>query len=109
MLKTSFAFYSVSVLLFIFLFPIKLSGSEGNLDAFSGLYQMLLDIVPTDIISPFVNGNALQIIFIGVILGVTIFIAGDRATLFRDGSNQANTLLDIISEMLMKATGICFS
>lgn len=102
MLKTAFVFSAISVIPFVFLFPLKLSGGVGSL-ALSGLYKMLLDIIPPDIFSPFISGNALQIIFIGVILSIAILIAGERAAGVREGLNQTNTLVEIVSELLMKA------
>lgn len=43
------------------------------------LYQMVLNIIPGNIISPFQTGNALQIIFLACICGAGTLVLGDPA------------------------------
>ena len=49
-------------------------GASGVGDGFSSLFQMILDIVPRDIFTPFTEGNTLQILFLAIIAGVTTLL-----------------------------------
>lgn len=53
------------------LFSVTIS-NDSNITGFSAALQMVLDIVPNNIIEPFVAGNALQAIVIAVIAGIAI-------------------------------------
>ena len=44
------------------------------------LYQMVLNIIPGNIISPFQTGNALQIIFLACICGAGTLVLGDSVS-----------------------------
>jgi len=41
---------------------VPLSGGTNGESGFLKLFEMILDIIPTDIISPFQTGNALQVV-----------------------------------------------
>ena len=48
--------------------------------AIMDLYQMVLNIIPGNIISPFQTGNALQIIFLACICGAGTLVLGDSVS-----------------------------
>lgn len=80
-------------------FTVSLGGS--NKADFSDLYQMLLDIVPSNLITPFTEGNPLQIIFIAVIFGASMLVMNDKMTVVSKFVEQ----LDFIVQFIMK----CFN
>lgn len=48
-------------------------GTGGNSD-YSQIIKLLFDIVPSNLFQPFITGNALQIMFISMILGIAMLI-----------------------------------
>ncbi|MCR4841818.1 MAG: dicarboxylate/amino acid:cation symporter [Eubacterium sp.] len=42
------------------------------------MVELVLGVVPTDIVSPFQDGNTLQIIFIAIVLAITLLVMGER-------------------------------
>ena len=52
--------------------------------------QMLLNVVPDNILNPFVNGDTQQIIFMAVIAGIMLLILGDRVGMLTRGVEQVN-------------------
>lgn len=77
-------------------FTVDLGG--GDQTDFSDLYQMLLDIVPLNLITPFTEGNPLQIIFTAVIFGAAMLVLNDKTTAVSKFVEQ----LDFIVQFIMK-------
>ena len=80
--------------------PLELSSGGAALSGFSTIYQIILDIVPSDIISPFLNGNTLQIIFLGAAVGIALLILGDRAAAVRTFIEQTNEVVQFLMEAI---------
>ena len=78
----------------------KVIGRIAALSGFSTIYQIILDIVPSDIISPFLNGNTLQIIFLGAAVGIALLILGDRAAAVRTFIEQTNEVVQFLMEAI---------
>lgn len=84
------------------LFPVAAeAGSEisGN---FSAIYQMVLEIVPSDIVSPFLNGNALQLVFLGICVGAALLILGERVSAAQSTLLQVNEAIQFLMSILGK-------
>ncbi|MCC8104375.1 MAG: dicarboxylate/amino acid:cation symporter [Clostridiales bacterium] len=101
MLLSMFGIGILAVLLLMWFFPVSLGGEGGGLSGLLAVYQMILDIVPSDIITPFQEGNIMQVIFMGVCVGLALLILGDRAGAVRTLVEQLN---DVVS-FLMGALG----
>ncbi|MCF0247254.1 MAG: cation:dicarboxylase symporter family transporter, partial [Synergistes sp.] len=71
------------------------SGSHGT--GLYAVYKMILDIVPSDIVTPFQSGNALQVIFLAIVMGMVLLVLGDRVSPVRD----ALSLLNIVTNFIM--------
>lgn len=63
------------------------------------LTQMLLDIIPTNLFSPFVENNTPQILILGLLLGSALLSLGDRVS-------ELNELLLQVNEWIMSAMKI---
>lgn len=100
MLGGTFILAAVMALAGSLIFPVATAGNHisGN---FTEIYQMVLNIVPSDIISPFLNGNALQLVFLGACVGVALLILGERV------SAAQNTLMQLYDavQFLMSVLG----
>ena len=75
-----------------------LNSGGGSQADFSDLYQMLLDIIPSNLIAPFIDGNTLQIVFIAVIFGTALLVLNDKTTVVSKVVEQ----LDYIVQFIMK-------
>ena len=80
------------------LFPVKLSqdSTSGNTGVFSTLLNMILDIIPSDIITPFQSGNALQIIFIAGCFGIGCIFLSEAVSETVNVVNQINAIVQAV-------------
>ena len=72
-------------------FPVG-NGASASVDM-SALWQMIVDIVPTNIFLAFSTGNVLQIIFISVLVGITILILLPRSTNIAEWMDNSNMIV----------------
>ncbi len=77
-------------------------GAGGESDQFGSVLQMFFDIVPKDPVSPFSNGNSLQVIFIAILLGVAILMLGGRGDRLRALIEQGNAAMQTVMELIGK-------
>lgn len=84
------------------LFPLVRETGNDISGNFSEICQMILGIVPSDIISPFLNGNALQIVFLGICTGTALLILGERVLAVQDFVMQANEVIRFLMGALGK-------
>lgn len=59
---------------------------------------MVLGIVPDNFLTPFLEGNPLQIIFLAVLAGMAMLILGNRAAVVSMFLEQANVIILLIME-----------
>ena len=57
-------------------FRIELGGGEAS--GFSQILDMVYDIVPSNLFSPFVTGNTLQLIFVAIIAGLAMLVLSSK-------------------------------
>ena len=88
-----------------FLFPSasNAAGLEStNTSGLSDIVHLVFDIVPSDIISPFSTGNAMQIVLISVIIGVAILLLGEKTQYLKKTAEDLNTLILSIMSFICK-------
>ena len=100
-----FLFFTYLTLVFIvssviWFFDISFSGGGTGGGSMSELYLMLLDIIPSNIITPFIEGNSLQIIFIAVIFGLAMLVLDKKATVAAKFVEQSNYIVQFIMEVI---------
>lgn len=81
------------------LFSVESNGMAMDSGAASELYGMILDIIPSDIVTPFQTGNALQIIFLACAFGIGSLILNQSVTALTEIVSQ----LHIVVQLLMSA------
>lgn len=95
------------------LFPITLSGASDGDGSFTKLFSLILDIVPSDIVTPFQTGNAMQIIFIAACVGIGIILLGEVVDETVMVVNQINAIVQLltigISKVLPAFIFLCIS
>lgn len=77
-----------------------LAAETGN--TASQIYGMILGIIPSNFLSPFVEDNSLQIIFIAICLGLALLVLGDKVPVVNDMICQANMATDFMMEILSR-------
>ena len=97
-------------LLFAFLFPLVMmaaavpffivssSGGE-SFDIFT-LYKMILDIIPSNIVTPFGEGNTLQIVFLAIAFGIGVLILGKRTSILTQATEQLNFVVQLAMDAI---------
>ena len=70
--------------------------AQGQSSPLVQISRMFFDILPTDPVTPFQTGNALQLLVIAFIFGVGLLAIGDRGNRLRDVVNDASSLLQNI-------------
>lgn len=87
----------------VFLRP-ALGGVQSSRSVFQSIVEMVLDIVPGNIVAPFLTGNTLQILFMGAVVGVVMILLRDRMQVMGEVVEQSNaivqTILSAISAMV---------
>ena len=87
----------VSVLSALLCWPL-FTGSAGSGTAFSlsEFYQMLLGIVPNNMLTPFTTGNTQQIIFLAIVSGIVLLLLGNRVSTVTNLVDHMTTLIQAI-------------
>ncbi len=77
------------------LFPLRFGTGQQNF-TFKQIYSMILGILPPDIVTPFANGNTLQVFFIGMVIGLALLVAGDRSKTISSAIEELSGLVQMI-------------
>ena len=80
---------------------------QGGLEAqgaglLASVTGMLLDLLPTNIVQPFLEGNTLQIIVLSMAVGVAALSLGDATEGLRQALYQLNLLVQFLMEQLCR-------
>ncbi len=97
--------------LFLLLFVLALcplfnvmTGGYGSLD-FHYVTELFLGIVPNNVITPFLEGNTLQVLFLGVVSGLCMLVLGRKigtvTELFLQLSDVAQFIMDCLGKSLI--------
>lgn len=66
------------------------------------IYDMVLGIVPSNLVSPFLEGNTLQIIFMAVCIGAALLVLGEKAGAVRTLLDHTNTVVQFLMELVSR-------
>lgn len=75
-------------------FPVEWEGSADS--NFSQVANLVYDIVPSNLFEPFLTGNALQLIFISVLVGLAMLALSSRVSGVRNIVEQLNSIVQTI-------------
>lgn len=96
--------FLLTLISFFFQFPLydfEQSTSQVSSE-FSSIIDMVLDIVPSDLFSPFANGNTLQIILLAVILGITLLFLTSKTSSIAKAVEQINLIVQHLIQFLCR-------
>ena len=77
-------------------FPFKFQSASGSAGQIEKLLEMLYDIVPDNLIAPFLSGNTLQIIFLALLVGITMIVIQNQVPLAAGFIEQCNAIVQQI-------------
>ncbi len=100
-IKVIFCFVIFGCIFYGMLGP-KLSESSASGSQFSKILEMILGVFPSNIISPFVDGNTLQIIFLAFIIGLSMIFLGQRTSSVAKAIEQINHIINFLMEFISK-------
>ena len=107
-IKAILRFIVITVLLITFTMGISLlfypgiSMSGTNAFALNEIITMLLDLLPKDIFTPFIEGKTIQVTILAVLTGVSILMLADRVPVLKDLVNEANLLIFQLMTLISK-------
>lgn len=91
------------VILATVLFPVfntSMKDMSVNVSEFSDLLPLILGFIPSDIFSPFIDGNTVQIILLGVVGGIAFLSLGKRVSHTSVIVEELNILVQFIMKCL---------
>ena len=91
----------VITLIFLPLFSLQY-GETQNGNQYSELYQMVLNIIPDNLFAPFVHSNTLQIMFVGIVVGVMMLTIGKNTQTVADLAEQLGYIVDGIMGVISR-------
>lgn len=83
-------------------FQLQSGTGAGTGDPLSDFTKMLLDLLPTNIVAPFLESNTLQIIVLSVVVGIAALALGDLTEGVRHALRELNTLIQFLMEQLCR-------
>ena len=92
----------ILLVLILVLFYRGSARTEQELSAVGDIYDMVLNIVPKDIFSPFIDGNPLQIIFMSILAAVVLLLLGERVSFVTSFFRQLNEFFLSLMTLLAK-------
>ena len=85
-----------------FFLPEQAGAASMGENAASQIYSMLLAIIPGNIVTPFLEGNSLQIIFMALCVGLTLLVLGEKTSALRALLGQVNTAVQFMMEIVSR-------
>ena len=97
-----FAVAGLAALCLVWLFRPAGGAAAGGGNAAEQIYTMLLDVIPSNLISPFLDGNSLQIIFLAVCAGLALLALGDKTAGLAALAGQLNAAVSLMMETVSR-------
>ena len=97
-----FLISSVCVLLSMPFFSLNLVSQSSGTSQLSSLFQLILSFVPSDIVTPFQEGNSMQIILLAAAVGISLLILGQQTDAVALAIEQINYVVQFLMEIISK-------
>lgn len=94
-------FTSLSGIVFSFLFTNFKHSSEAGVSIKYGI-NLLLGLIPHNLVDPIIEGNTLQVMLMAVVLGVSIVILGSKAKTVANIINEGNSIIVYITSLISR-------
>ena len=96
----TFLLTAVSVVMSLPFFKVNMSVENMDGSQLGSVFQMLLDIIPENIVQPFAEGNSMQIIVIAAAVGIAMLILGEQTVGAAKLVEQADYIVQYIMEFI---------
>ena len=80
-------------------FDLRFASGEGVF-LLQGVVRTLLSLFPTDVVTPFMRNDSMQIILLASLVGGALLILGDRAKRVAEFIEQANGVTQLLMELM---------
>lgn len=101
-LAAVFLLTAVTAACLVWLFQPERGAASMGENAAAQIYSMLLGIIPGNIITPFLEGNSLQIIFMAVCVGLVLLVLGEKTSALRALLGQVNVMVQFMMEVVSR-------
>ena len=101
-LAAIFLLTGITAVCLVWFFQPDSGASAGGASAASQIYSMILGVIPSNLISPFLEGNTLQVIFMAVCMGAALLVLGEKTSAVRALCDHANTLIQFLMELVSR-------
>ena len=98
----SFAAAVTAMVLYLPFFHLTRSGTYSPTETLSELLNLIASILPGNPMSPFINNDSMQLIFMGVVMGVGLVVMGESARQLRGVLTQSNSLVTFLMESVSR-------
>lgn len=96
----TFFLTALSAIMSLPFFQVDMSVKNMDGSQLGSIFQMFLDIVPANVVQPFMEGNSMQIILIAAAVGIVILILGEQADTAARLVEQANYIVQYLMEII---------
>ncbi len=94
-LGMTFVISALTIVALGWFFPIYSKGTNET-GGFGAVFNLILQMIPDNLFSPFLDGNALQLILLGLCMGVTLLLMDERAEGLSAIVLQADEMVSIL-------------
>ncbi|MBQ9530690.1 MAG: cation:dicarboxylase symporter family transporter [Eubacterium sp.] len=94
-------FTSLAGVIFSMLFTTFSNDNNSGISVKVGL-DMLLDIIPKNLVDPVANGNTMQIVVMAIIISVSVVVLKEKARTISKVINEGNRIIVYITELISK-------
>lgn len=98
----TYAALGVAFLMLIWFFPVSFQGNSMGNGEFQKIFELILNVVPANIVEPFSTGNALQIIFLAVACGIGTLLLANAVQELIKIVNQFHSIIQLLMATIGK-------
>jgi len=99
----TFAILLASTAFLTLFFDITVSGQGAIAEGLSSALGLLLEIIPSNVVSPFLEGNAMQVVFLALIMGLACLALGE---LVKDLAKVIEQLSLLMQQIMNSISGM---
>lgn len=94
-------FTTAAGIIFSILFTSFSAVSEGSISLKVGI-EMLLDLIPSNLIEPITSGNTMQVVLMAIVISVALVLLGGKAKTISSIINEGNGIIVYIARIICK-------
>ena len=97
-----FLLTAVTAVCLVWVFRPESGAASMGENAAAQIYGMILGIIPTNMLEPFLEGNSLQIIFMAICAGLVLLVLGEKSSALRVLLGQVNAAVQFMMEIVSR-------